>query len=196
MIGIAGLASVLIAIVSMRIVIMGMEQGYPTLMHHSPDRVSAFWMHVLGGGIALLVMPFQFSTRLRRSRPTLHRWVGRIYCTAILIGGLAGAILAPYAAFGGVSQSGFFLLAIAWLTTTTVAYRAAVTRDFARHRGWMIRSASLTFAAVTLRIWLPLSLVAGIPFETAYPVIAWLCWVPNLLIAELYLRRQRTRASA
>jgi Predicted membrane protein (DUF2306) len=43
--------------------------------------------------------------------------------------------------------------------------------------------ASLTLAAVTLRIYLPSSMIIGIPFELAYPVISWLCWVPNLLVA-------------
>ena len=52
----------------------------------------------------------------------------------------------------------------------------------------MIRSWSLTFAAVTLRIYIPVSVVLGIRFELAYPAIAWLAWVPNLLVAELYLR--------
>ncbi len=57
-------------------------------------------------------------------------------------------------------------------------------------RVWMIRSYALTFAAVTLRIWLPLSQVAGLPFAQAYPAIAWFCWVPNLIVVEwLILRR-------
>jgi hypothetical protein len=47
----------------------------------------------------------------------------------------------------------------------------------------MIRNFSLTFAAVTLRIYQPSSIISGIDFEVAYPVIAWLCWVPNLLLA-------------
>jgi hypothetical protein len=57
----------------------------------------------------------------------------------------------------------------------------------------MIRSYALTFAAVMLRIYLPLSQVYGIPFEPAYQTIAWLCWVPNLIVAEwLILRQQLT----
>ena len=48
----------------------------------------------------------------------------------------------------------------------------------------MIRSYALTFAAVTLRLQIPLSQIAGLSMETAYPVIAWLSWIPNLLLAE------------
>ncbi len=53
----------------------------------------------------------------------------------------------------------------------------------------MTRSYALTLAAVTLRIWLPMSQVAGIPFADAYQVVAWLCWVPNLVVAEWLIIR-------
>lgn len=52
----------------------------------------------------------------------------------------------------------------------------------------MIRSFALTASAITLRIYLGLGTALQIPFEDSYPAIAWLCWVPNLIAAELYLR--------
>jgi hypothetical protein len=52
----------------------------------------------------------------------------------------------------------------------------------------MIRSFALTAAAITLRIYLPLVFVFHWPFSIAYPAIAWLCWIPNALAAEMYLR--------
>jgi hypothetical protein len=57
------------------------------------------------------------------------------------------------------------------------------TRRPKLHRAWMIRNFALTTAAVTLRIYLPVSMLAGIPFGIAYPVVAWLCWLPNLFAA-------------
>lgn len=53
----------------------------------------------------------------------------------------------------------------------------------------MVRNFALTFAAVTLRLWLPASVVSGVPFELAYAIVAWLCWVPNLAVAEWMLDR-------
>jgi hypothetical protein len=47
----------------------------------------------------------------------------------------------------------------------------------------MARNFSLAFAAVMLRLYIPASVLAGIDFTVAYPVIAWLCWLPNLLLA-------------
>jgi hypothetical protein len=55
----------------------------------------------------------------------------------------------------------------------------------------MTRSFALTFAAVTLRIYIPLALAAGVGFADSYPAIAWLCWVPNLVVAQFLVRSAR-----
>ena len=60
----------------------------------------------------------------------------------------------------------------------------------------MVRGFALSFAAVTLRILLPGAMAAGVPFELAHPAIAWLCWVPNLLLAELAFVRARQAPAA
>ena len=52
----------------------------------------------------------------------------------------------------------------------------------------MLRSYALTLAAVTLRLQIPASAVLGIPSPIAYQVISWACWVPNLLVAEWWIR--------
>ena len=140
--------------------------------------------HFAGGGLALAVGPFQFLRSQRARRPALHRWLGRLYVAAIVAGGSAGLVLAFFSQGGAVAHAGFGLLAAAWLLTTTAAYLRIRRGDVAAHRQWMIRSFALTLAAVTLRIYLPASQAAGISFEAAYPVIAWACWLPNLVVAE------------
>lgn len=147
------------------------------------------YVHVFGSAVALLVGPLQFWTPLRSNRPHIHRWLGRFYLSAgVALGGLAGLVLSA-SAFGGLpSKLGFACLALAWLYTGSRAFGAARSRNFIAHRRWMVRNFSLAFAAVTLRLWLPGSVVLGAPFEVAYPIIAWLCWVPNLVVAELRVR--------
>jgi hypothetical protein len=51
----------------------------------------------------------------------------------------------------------------------------------------------LTFAAVTLRIGLGIGFGSGIPFEVFYPYLAWISWVPNLLVALMIIRKEATR---
>jgi uncharacterized membrane protein len=145
--------------------------------------------HFSGGGVALIVGAFQFNGRLRARLPRLHRWAGRVHVLAVAIGGLAGLIMALDASGGPIARVGFSLLALLWLFSTGAAYVHIRQRNVGAHRTWMIRGYALTLAAVTLRIYLPISLLAGVPMAVAYPAIAWLCWVPNLLIAEWLLRK-------
>ena len=60
----------------------------------------------------------------------------------------------------------------------------------------MIRSYALTLAAVTLRIYVPVGLALGVPFADAYQAISWLCWVPNLVVAEWFVLRRRAATAA
>jgi len=155
----------------------------------------AAYLHLAGSGIALAIGPFQLNARLRSLFLRVHRWMGRIYVIAVLFGGAAALALATTSQAGLPTHVGFGLLAVLWLFATGNAYRHIRAGDRVSHRRWMIRSYALTFAAVTLRIYLPLSQIAGMPFDAAYQTIAWLCWVPNLIVAEWIILRQRTDAS-
>ena len=149
-------------------------------------------VHVAGAATALLIGPLQFLSRLRAGFPTLHRWIGRTYAVSCMIGGAAGFVLALGASTGPISKLGFGSLAIAWMVSTAFAWRRAMQGRFIEHRAWMIRSFALTFAAVTLRLYLPLSmLLFHVHMVDAYRAISFLCWVPNLLIVELYLRNAK-----
>jgi uncharacterized membrane protein len=159
--------------------------------HHT----AVIYAHIFAAAFALVLGPLQFSTRLRSARPALHRWSGRLYLlVGVLLGGLAGLAAAFNAAGGPVAQLGFAGLAAAWLFTGAMAYRAIRARDLPSHRRWMMRNFALAFAAVTLRLWLPGMVVAGVPFAVAYAVVAWLCWLPNLLAAELLAARMQAPA--
>lgn len=150
---------------------------------------SAFFTHISLGGIALLAGMTQFSNKLRNRNPSRHRLLGKIYVGACLISGMAGLYIAQFATGGWIARLGFTLLALAWLITTWTAWRRILLRDTDAHQRWMIRSYALTFAAVTLRLWLPLFTgVFSMDFIPAYQIIAWLCWVPNLLIGEWMIR--------
>ncbi|WP_430420006.1 DUF2306 domain-containing protein [Phenylobacterium sp.] len=149
-------------------------------------------LHAGGAGTALMVGAFQFLPAVRRRR-ALHRWLGRIYATCCIGGGAAGFILAFGTTAGPVAAVGFGLLAPAWIYTTAQGWLAARAGRFDAHRRWMIRSFSLTFAAVTLRLYLPIGIMSGLTFEQIYVATAWISWIPNLLLAELYIRRGLSR---
>jgi len=157
----------------------------PLLIQHLLSRAPvALAAHLGGGALALVIGALQVHTRLRERRPGLHRRLGQGYVVAVVASGAAGLVLALGAQGGLAARSGFGMLALLWLAATGIAWWRIRQDDEERHRDWMIRSYALTLAAVSLRLYLPASLAAGLAFEQAYPVIAWMCWVPNLVVAE------------
>lgn len=92
-------------------------------------------------------------------------------------------------AIGGPwAQVGFSALGIAWMGSTAIAIWLAMNKRLAEHRVWMMRSFALTFSAVTLRLQLVGFEIAGLPYEQASAWLAFTCWVPNLLVAEILIR--------
>jgi hypothetical protein len=186
---VAVLLGALVAIYA--IVVLSVPAFRPPLVVTLIQRVPLLLaLHLIGGAVALAVGAFQLSRRIRARRLALHRWLGRFYVSGVVIGGGAGLLLAFGADGGFVSRLGFGTLAVLWLTATIRAYIHIPNRRVEKHRAWMLRSYALTFAAVTLRLGLPLSQIAGMPFIDAYQAVAWVCWVPNLIVVEWFVLRR------
>ncbi|AFE04329.1 hypothetical protein COCOR_01846 [Corallococcus coralloides DSM 2259] len=151
---------------------------------------AAFYTHIALGGLALAIGWTQFVARLRLHRPGAHRLLGKVYVGAVLLSGLTGVYVGFFATGGVIAASGFVSLGIVWLYTTVSAYRLIKRRRLEEHRLMMTYSYAACFAAVTLRLWMPvLSYTLG-DFIPAYRIVAWLCWLPNLGVAYLLLRRR------
>ena len=148
-------------------------------------------LHIAGGIGALLAGPWQFSQKLRARALNLHRWLGRFFLLEVALGSIAGFFMALVSKRGLPTHLGFGILAVLWFFTGLQAYRMVRQGNIDAHRQWMIRNFALTLAAVTLRVQLPFMMaVLHWPFPRAYITVSWLCWVPNLLIAEWMVRRR------
>ncbi len=189
--------AVIIGCYPLAYIFFDMTQG---LLSSKPTNVldNSFWkvefyQHILCGGVALLTGWSQFSKTWRTKYLNTHRTVGKIYLIAVLLSGTAGLYISFFATGGLIASFGFGSLAVAWLFTSINAYLSIRKKEIDRHEQWMIRSYALTFAAVTLRIWLPaFQFALGMDFIFAYQIIAWLCWVPNLLFAEWIVQNMKT----
>lgn len=148
------------------------------------------FVHTLGGGLASLIGPFQFHKGLRGARPKWHRWAGRVYLIAVGLASLAGVLLSPRSLAEDTFGIGFIALALAWFYTGWMAYTTARAGDFHAHRRWMIRNFALTYAAVTLRIQMPLMIALGMDPVLALNINGFSCWLPNLLFVEWYMARK------
>lgn len=160
----------------------------PQLAESFHARPWGIYSHAFGGGIALIFGAFQFHRGILAKRRNAHRLMGKIYVGAAMLVGVSGLYMAWYAFGGPITQVGFAGLAIAVLTTTITAFTTIRRGNVASHRRWVIRSYALIFAAVTLRIQLPLLIMYFGAFTPAYQMVAWLSWVPNLFVAEAIVR--------
>lgn len=149
--------------------------------------------HIAGMIVAAAMGPFQVLRSFRNKHRKAHRFMGRAYIGGALVGGLGGLYMSQYAASGAPAGIGFAFLAIFLLMTTGMAYRAIRAGDVQTHREWMTRSFALILAAVTLRIYLPF-LEAAFGENDGYIIVAWLCWVPNLIVAEVLIRNGLRRS--
>lgn len=153
----------------------------------------AFYTHIVTGSIVLITGVLQLSQWIRAQYPVWHRVLGRVYIFTILIfTGPSGLVMAVYANGGPAAGVGFALLALLWWFFTWKGFRNAIYKQLEIHREFMLRSYALTFSAVTLRLYSFFFALAGFRGETIYILIAWLSWVPSLIVIEIYLR-QKTR---
>ncbi|MEM7163179.1 MAG: DUF2306 domain-containing protein [Bacteroidota bacterium] len=148
-----------------------------------------FYLHISFGGLALLIGWSQFIPKWRTKYIQAHRRIGFIYFISVLISGLSSLYIAYYATGGLIAKIGFALLGIIWLCTTAKAFADIKNRNIISHQKFMIYSYASATGAITLRIWLPLLTAVSGSFFIAYPIVAWLSWVPNLIFAHYLVKK-------
>ncbi|WP_158560365.1 DUF2306 domain-containing protein [Paenibacillus contaminans] len=200
--GVYGLLAVLaIAVGAYALVLYGMPEGlrnqaFVTEKGKLPELwYNVLWAHAVSSGIALAVGWVQFAKKMRRRNPGVHRVIGYVFAAAVAVGGSTGLYLACYANGGLFAQTGFTALSVLWLYTLYLSLKSIVgARNTEEHGRWMTRCYALTCAAIALRIYTPLAAVLFGVTDTndSFVVIAWLCWVPNLVIAEFFINRNRS----
>jgi uncharacterized membrane protein len=152
-----------------------------------------FYTHIILGGISLLVGWTQFSSKIRIRNLTLHKKIGKIYIISVILSSIAGIYIGFFATGGLLCALGFICLGIIWFYTTLKAYLYIKKKQIEQHQKMMIYSYAACFAAVTLRIWLPILTLIYDDSLKAYVIVAWLCWIPNLIFARLITRRLVTQ---
>jgi uncharacterized membrane protein len=158
---------------------------------HITPWLIAFFVHVFTSIFVLAAGFTQFSRVILRRYKPIHRVMGKCYIMIILfVTGPASFIMALLANGGITSRIAFTCLSLLWMYCTAKAWQTVKAKQYALHRNWMYRSYALTLSAITLRAWkwLLILLFHLRPLD-AYKLVAWLGFVPNLLVAEWIIRK-------
>ncbi|TAE80797.1 MAG: DUF2306 domain-containing protein [Bacteroidetes bacterium] len=152
----------------------------------------SFYTHITSSVIVLLLGCLQFVKLIRVKLPHLHRNLGKFYIGFILgLSAPSGLIMGCYANGGIAAKLSFILTSLCWWIFTFKAYRAIRFNQVQSHINFMIRSYALTLSALTLRCYVMLlPLVIQLHAKEMYTLVAWLSWVPNLLLAEWFVKKQ------
>jgi uncharacterized membrane protein len=154
---------------------------------------TCFYIHVFISLFVLMAGFTQFSPYILKNHRKLHRLIGRLYAGNILfINFPAAMIMAIYANGDMPGKTAFFILDCLWFFFTLKAVIEIRKGNVKAHRNFMIRSYALTLSAISLRTWkIILVNTTDINIPTIYIMDAWLGFVPNLLLAEWFIRRKK-----
>lgn len=175
-----------------------LDPGSPARRHFA----EVTWLllpHGIAGALALLLAPPQFSDRLRRRSPRLHRVVGRLYVLGVVVSAPTAIPIAiilgpPSLVMAATVQSS------GWLLTTALGLYCARSGDIRQHREWMIRSYPFAMVFVLARAVLAIPAVAAMG-EVAFVSVVWsliaaACFVPSLVISWGAVFRRRGASPA
>ncbi|KAL4503281.1 hypothetical protein ABPG72_000887 [Tetrahymena utriculariae] len=153
------------------------------------DRPALARIHFITGPIVLIFGIFQFNQNLRSKYPSAHIWMGRIYSLSNIISIVSVFTIVFDCAYGLVPTISLIVLNILWLISLAIAiYFITIKRCIISHKYWMLRNYQLTCSAITLRIILGIfSPILGL--EIAYKIATSNCYVWNIILAELIIRK-------
>ena len=167
--------------------------------HRFAQRPSLTRLHVIAGGLFLLLAPLQFWGRLRNSHRRVHRWSGRMLLVLLMISVLASVpfgVLDPYAgAPEGVIVTVVALLAIGGAGR---AYWAIRTQRVDLHREWMLRVFALGVGIASVRLVNTVLLMLILPFVSSVTIFVlslWLGWGLTLAGVEWWIVSTRRVAA-
>ena len=156
-----------------------------------PEYLSFFYIHVYSS-ILVLLTGFLAIIRVHFNKIKIHQYAGKAYVFVILFLAAPTGIYMGFFANGGFfSKISFVILGIFWWFSTFKAYQLIRQKNYKAHQQWMWRGYALTLSAITLRLWKWIIVYFFHPSPMdVYQIVAWLGWIPNILLIELLIRKK------
>ncbi|MGL4405404.1 MAG: DUF2306 domain-containing protein [Notoacmeibacter sp.] len=147
------------------------------------------YLHGGGGVLYLILGAFQFSQLLRMRFPKWHRWNGRVAVIAGALAALSAVWMTetmPQEPFNPHEVYGFrILFGLAWFWCLALGLYAAINRDIASHRAWMMRAYAIAIGASTTAIIQGVWFVFyGMPSPKVFALATGAAWVINLIVVQ------------
>ncbi len=175
-------------------VVEGIQRGADHVAHHIENVGSILAVHMIFGGLAVILVPVQVSRMWRRGDRRKHVYLGWALVPIVTIAALTTPPISFNMTLPFWSELGFAMGSIAWFTALVFGIWAIRTRQYDRHRRWMVMMAALSFGAVSFRLQLPILRLFW-DMDVVFPYLGWTCWVPNVLVVAWWWNRDLRRAT-
>ena len=159
-------------------------------------------LHFVMGAVLVLAWPILLSARIRIRHRTVHRRTGRVYVAAGFLAGVGGmSFILTHGAYSRAASIAFGIWGAVMMLCAVMAYVCARAKRFDRHRAWAIRLFAMVLGSwlfdIEIQAWTDLAGGIGMnadgasgPFDLA---MLYLFFVPNLLVAEFFIRNMHRR---
>ena len=162
---VVGLAAVGVLAAVVHFLVVPYNPGF--VEHPWPTRV-----HVVLGGLYLVLAPWQLSRRVRTRHPRYHRYAGRILVSGgLLVGGSALFLGLVVPSSGNAERVVISIFGSLFLLSLVLGFARARQGRIEQHREWMLRAFAIGLSIATMRLlFIPTLLVLDDPTDTE---IAW-----------------------
>ena len=150
-----------------------------------------FPLHMVSGGLALLLVPLAIALR---HHPRWHRLAGRIAAVDVAVAGITALPVALVVPVTMGSALGFTAQGCVWLALLALGIWHIRNGRIAAHRAMMVTLAATTSGAIFFRIYLALWAIFahGRHFDLFYACDAWIAWALPLGISARFMRQNGT----
>ena len=149
-----------------------------------------FRLHMLASGAVLLLIPLVLAVR---TRPRLHRPLGRFTGLLVIAGALTSFPVAYESTSPGLARLGFAVQGMVWLFLLWAGVAAARARNRIRHQRYMLAMAAVSSGAIFTRLATAVIAAWDLPFVPLYSAAAWLGWLVPMALAFACTPGQRRR---
>lgn len=160
----------------------------PGVARHPAEKQLAYWLHIAGGSLVLLLGPFQFIAPIRNRFRRYHRVAGYTFVTGTVMAFIGFWAVQP------TNPDTFFLSQATAISLWMLAMGAAVIA--ARRKRFLTHQHNMTRAFVIAAYFVVVRLMDRFGMDTLTPFASdenarlahsdWITWVVPLVAVEVY----------
>jgi uncharacterized membrane protein len=190
-----GAAAAIRRIVALETAPLAGASEFGNLDAHFAAKAGLTLLHVVPSLLFVLLVPFQFVSSLRRRRPQVHRWMGRVTVGLALMLGVSALSLSAHPVGGIVESAATGLFGCFFLFCLGKAWWHIRNGRVDLHREWMTRMVAIALGVATTRpimgIFFATSRLTGLGPHQFFGPAMWLGLTSTYLAAEVWIHHTR-----